>query len=153
VTLNSTQKSDEMVAEEEAEESNDSISYIDPSDLLEQSNIDEDGEVEDDEDLGNELEPIVEINMTEDNEDEDSCNVPDLELFEPSVVIDIDKEEDYEDADTGPINKEDCDPTIETSVLKHKNPKFTCRKCGFIANSSGTLTRHVSVVHRYKMVM
>jgi len=142
--LDSTQTSDNMVADEG--ESDDDISFIDPSDLLDQGNIEvDDGE---DDELGNELElePIVEINMTEEEEEENSWDVPDLELFEPSIVIDIDKDAHSDAVANGPMKNEDCDPT--TDVLKHKNPKFTCRKCGFIANSSGTLTRHVSVVHR-----
>ena len=144
--LDSTLTSDNIVADED--ESDDGISYIDPSDLLDQGNIEvDDGE---DDELGNELElePIVEINMTEEEVEEDSWDVPDLELFEPSIVIDVDKDAHSETVVNGPIENEDCDQTTDISVLKHKNPKFTCRKCGFIANSSGTLTRHVSVVHR-----
>ena len=88
------------------------------------------------------LELTVEMNMTE----EDSDDVPDLELFEPSVEINTDEKAEPEK------NQEQnfvvADSHDSSPVLKHKNPRFTCRKCGFIANSSGTFTRHISVGHR-----
>lgn len=131
----------------EVDDNNDSDSYIDPSELLDQSNVlDEDDESGDQNEMSHVLEPTVEINMTE---DDDSYGVPDLELFEPSVVINLDEDDDSQNNDTEPVKKiGNSDHQNESSVLKHKNPKFTCRKCGFVANSSGTLTRHVSVVHR-----
>ena len=36
-------------------------------------------------------------------------------------------------------------------ILKHENPRFACWKCGFIADSSRTLTRHASMVHRVEV--
>eukprot|EP00092_Neocalanus_flemingeri_P008177 GFUD01008817.1.p1 GENE.GFUD01008817.1~~GFUD01008817.1.p1 ORF type:complete len:1155 (+),score=254.55 GFUD01008817.1:150-3467(+) len=103
--------------------------------------------------------------MAEDDDDDDSDNVPDLELFEPSVVINLDDDDDdggneeLHSADSEPVSSEpvrkmgikdqfEATAFMSNNDLKHKNPKFTCKKCGFIANSSGTLTRHVSVVHR-----
>jgi len=142
---------------EEPEETNDSDSYIDPSELLDQSNVaDESDESENENGETNVLEPTVEINM-----DEDSDDVPDLELFEPSVVINLDDddEEPYnavkETGSSEPVRKigipdqlDEARVIMSNKDLKHKNPKFICKKCGFVANSSGTLTRHVSVVHR-----
>jgi len=138
------------------DDTNDSDSYIDPSELLDQSNVtEEEGVSDDDSEERKFLEPTVEINMAD---DDDSDDVPDLELFEPSVVINLEEDDDDNvEPENGsePVRKMGInDQTgeepafMQNKDLKHKNPQFVCRKCGFVANSSGTLTRHVSVVHR-----
>ena len=98
-------------------------SPFDPSELLDQSSLDLRH------DVSSLLEPRVEISFDDEDEDDD---IPDLELFEPNVEINFNEEEGNE----------------ETAEEKRKHPKLTCKKCGFVANSSGTLTRHVNVVHR-----
>ena len=130
---------------------------FDPSALLDQTvlqSYDEDQQSDHhgSENSNNFLEPTVEIESGDEEveidyggeDEEDSQNIPDLELFEPSVCINSDDADDKSFLANNSFSQ-----VPEDSVqLKHKNPKLVCKKCGFVANSSGTLTRHVSVVHR-----
>jgi KRAB domain-containing zinc finger protein len=104
----------------EDEEEDDEGSYLDPSELLEQSDLIEDEAEEDDSSL---LYPSVQMNT--EGEDE---SVPDLEFLDPNAVA--------------------REPEFDNCHLKHKSPQFQCKKCDYVAQSSGTLTRHVSVVHK-----
>lgn len=93
-------------------------SLVDPTEFLDQSRKSGEFDAED-------FDPNTE-------DDSMSNGIPDLELLTPNVELkmeDNQTEEDYDDA-------------------KRKLPKHTCKQCGFVANSSGTLTRHVSIVHK-----
>ena len=115
-----------IVHEDEDDDSPDSP--FDPSELLDQSSI-----LPHRGDVSSLLEPRVEISLDDDDDDDDDDDaIPDLELLEPNVEI------NYNDEDGKKDSTED----------KRKHPKLACKKCGFVANSSGTLTRHVNVVHR-----
>ena len=103
----------EMEQEEEEEEDG---SYVDPSELLEQSDL-----IEDDE------------------ETEASSSI----LY-PSVEMSVEEEDDIQFLHP---NSSSSDQQMDNG-LRHKSPQFQCKKCDYVAQSSGTLTRHVSVVHK-----
>ena len=103
--------------EEEEEEQDEDGSYVDPSELLEQSDlVEDDGEVA--EASSSILYPSVEMSVEED----------DVQFLPPNSSVSSEHH--------------------MGNGLKHKSPQFQCKKCDYVAQSSGTLTRHVSVVHK-----
>ena len=75
-----------------------------------------------------ELEPPIEMNMIQINMDKNA--EPGKFQEQKSEVTDYDN---------------------SSPILKHENPRFACWKCGFITDSSRTLTRHASMVHRVEV--
>ena len=111
-----TEEERQLEAEMEEEEEEDG-SYVDPSELLEQSDLIEE-DVEAEEETSSLLYPSVEMSVEEED---------DLQFLHPN-------------SSSGELHVD--------NGLKHKSPQFQCKKCDYVAQSSGTLTRHVSVVHK-----
>ena len=68
------------------------------------------------------------------------------EMLDQSITYDVstgeqEEEEDSPESAENEILSDHSEPTV-------KVPSHTCKKCGFVAQSSGSLARHVSVVHK-----
>ena len=106
----------------EEEHDDDEECLIDPSELLDQSLVHDDMDEEEEE---SEIDPSDFLGQTDDEDMTDASS-----FLEPSVEIN-------EIEETGAF--------IDT---KRKLPSFACNQCDFVSSTSGTLTRHVNVVHK-----
>ena len=107
----------------EEEHDDDEECLIDPSELLDQSLVHDDMDEEEEEE--SEIDPSDFLGHTDDEDMTDASS-----FLEPSVEIN---------------EIEENGAFIDT---KRKLPSFACNQCDFVSSTSGTLTRHVNVVHK-----